>query len=146
MQHKDRQAEIEHQVVQTGVLEKKVPSAPTSQVHHLYFKVDCVDHQFPEDCEVFFFLYDLVRGRQVTERHAITWEKRKEKSQFHEQKSHSAVFTVRGLAAQSMCRLAFTCHCLTGLRHKGHAGHWYVLGVPDSQERWVERASSYHSH
>ncbi len=112
VQHKDRKAEIERHVSQTGDLLEKVPSAPTSHVHHLYFQVDYVDHQFPEDCEIFFFLYDQVRGRQITERFGMPWERRREKSKFHEQENHSAVFTVRvklGGAAWRPCSVVWLC-------------------------------------
>ena len=55
--------------------------------------VNKIDHQFPEDVEIFFFLYDTEeKGRQVSERYLI----RPNKGQGH--RGHddkmSALFTV----------------------------------------------------
>lgn len=35
----------------------------TSHSHHLYLSVDSINHAFPEDCELYFSLYDK-EGKQ----------------------------------------------------------------------------------
>ena len=58
LQHRDRRADStsDHAHLMQGTLRKKRQEQLHSHLHHLYLRVDAIDHTFPEDCEVFFFL------------------------------------------------------------------------------------------
>ena len=80
-------------MIQTGALQRRATSSSSIHNHHLYLVVNKIDHQFPEDVEIFFFLYDTEeKGRQVSERYLV----RRGKGQGH--RGHddkmSALFTV----------------------------------------------------
>jgi len=94
-QHQERAAEIAQQVSQTGQLHRKSSQALASHIHHLCLQVGVVDHQFPEDCEIFFFLYDHARKWSTSERYMMQVAKSTDKSRSHDQKKHTVVFTVR---------------------------------------------------
>jgi len=93
--HQERAAEIAQQVSQTGQLHRKSSQALASHIHHLCLQVGVVDHQFPEDCEIFFFLYDHARKWSTSERYMMQVAKSTDKSRSHDQKKHTVVFTVR---------------------------------------------------
>ena len=47
----------------TPLTAKEWDGSATSHSHHLYLSVDAINHAFPENCELYFSLYDK-EGRQ----------------------------------------------------------------------------------
>ena len=112
LQHKERTAEITQNISQTGLLQRMSSQTLSTHNHHLCLKVDTVDHQFPEDSEVFFFLFDHARKWHVSERFMMSVKKSvtnkaqdpkghvtqgqsSKSDKGHDPKIHTAVFTVR---------------------------------------------------
>jgi hypothetical protein len=56
--HQDRRADStsDHAHPAHGTLRKQRQDQPHAHLHHLYMRVDAIDHIFVEDCEIFFFL------------------------------------------------------------------------------------------
>ena len=86
-------------VIQTGALQRRATRSSSIHNHHLYLVVSKIDHQFPEEAEVFFFLYSTEdKGHQVSERYFIKGTKSAGVNRSHDDKQ-CALFTVSWLAA-----------------------------------------------
>ena len=93
-QHQDRKEEMDLGVIQTGALQRRATRSSSIHNHHLYLVVNKIDHQFPENVEVFFFLYNTEdKGQQVSERYFIKVNKNRTNNRSHDDKQ-CALFTV----------------------------------------------------
>ncbi|XP_019851718.1 PREDICTED: dedicator of cytokinesis protein 2-like isoform X2 [Amphimedon queenslandica] len=95
--HCQRQSEIDRKVPHTGWDPKKSKDTGALMDHHLYLVVRNIDHQFPENSELFMFLYDSVSRKQVSERFLINVPKDRPTNVM---KSHYCIF--KDLGAKEM--------------------------------------------
>lgn len=93
-QHQDRKAEMDLGVTQTGALQRRATRSSSIHNHHLYLVVNKIDHQFPEEVEIFFFLFNTEeKGQQVSERYLVKSNRSHVHNRSHDDKQ-SALFTV----------------------------------------------------
>jgi hypothetical protein len=111
--HEDRENEIKRKVPQTGWDQKKNKDSVTSKDHHLYLVVRHVSHQFPEDCEVFLFLFDNDTKRQISERFLIQVGKSSLQEDFpNKPTSYYCIFKDLGFREMSSSGLYLICQVL----------------------------------
>jgi hypothetical protein len=92
--HQDRRADStsDHAHPAHGTLRKQRQDQPHAHLHHLYMRVDAIDHIFVEDCEIFFFLSGAGQ-QQLSERYFFSMPKGGDNKQ---QERKSCVFTDLG--------------------------------------------------
>ena len=74
-----------------------------------------MNHDPPEECEVFFFLYDSESSTQISERFMTHAEASKSMKSVREQDKGAALFTVSQLPCQEMfCLFVYLFVCLFG--------------------------------
>jgi hypothetical protein len=93
--HRDRRADSMSDHA-PGTLRRQRQTQPHGHLHHLYMRVDSVDHAFTEDSEIFFFLLGGGGGKeQLSERYFIAMARGGERRAPTIGDRKSCVFTVR---------------------------------------------------